>query len=377
MKKWKLITLLLIVGPVGSSFSLDSSPLIRGASFSTSNRASVEMSSKTEQATKTSLTTAMPIVASLYQDVQNEQGQPDLNEYVVRAVEKIYSERSKGGYHIGSAYTGDLTYGEQVVKATPKRSPEDVSPRRTMCVAAVGEVMIEAINLYVQDSGDPTPYLRLPASTWMRGTLLSFKPYLFMQTDSRGVFNYQLGKTPSTIKDERRVFALARGTGHAMSIFGIGVERDFNALKKGDFVNFNRSSGSGHAVVFLSYIGSDNKYTSTYNSEVIGFHYFSAQGKGKPDAGFGYRDAYFRTHSGPSAGGYPKDSAIRSQDRLYLNGGRLWTPSAWAVEHAQNKIQQLAAAAVPATKPRRAASINELLESEMAESSVNFSGEEG
>lgn len=301
------------------------------------------------------------------------------NDYIIQAVEIIYAARKRGGYDAGATYSQDLDYGNGKVQAQPKRAQTEPPPRRrTMCVAAAGEVMIEAINLYVAKTGDRSPYQLLPAGTWNEVSLLSFKPYLFLHDDVRRVYKYKPGETPrGRTKEGKLTISLSRGTGHAMSIFHIGEELPFSALRKGDFMNFNRNGGSGHAAIFISYIDKDNKYTSHYSPDVIGFQYFSAQGRKKPDAGFEYRDTYFsKTSPATTAGGHVRDSAIRSNNLLLLNGGRMWAPPKWNVALALDEIQKRVDAVTPKGIPRRAATINEILEAEMPPSAVDFSGEE-
>ncbi len=316
--------------------------------------------------------------------VRADETKASFNEYLLKSVDKIYNERKRGGYSLGAAYSQDLSYGPGLVLATPDRDADPPQARRrTMCVAAMAEIIIEAINLYAQENGDDAVYDSLPASTWNRSNLQSLKPYLFMQQDERDVFGYRAGDVPSakvkSKNDPNRletVYALSRGSGHALSLFGVGEELPFSKLKPGDFVNFNRTK-TGHAAMFVSYIDKDNRYTTTYSDSVIGFKYFSAQGKGKPDAGFEYRDAYFGAGRSPTAGAIVADTGVRkSQDLLVLNGGRMWAPPHWAVAKALTEIRRKISDRSGRPQNTRAAYVNQIVELDMPASFVDFSDEE-
>lgn len=140
-----------------------------------------------------------------------------------------------------------------------------------MCVAAVTEVLIEALNLYYRDTGDATPFQELPIRSWQRGSISDIRAHVFQYEGTR-----------------------CHGTAHALSQFGIGQELPFSELSPGDFLTMNRTGGSGHTAVFLGYLDRDFQELTDYSDAVAGFKYFSAQGKNSPDAGFAYRWAFFR-----------------------------------------------------------------------------------
>jgi len=297
---------------------------------------------------------------------------PGFNDHMIAAVEMLASSRAGGGYggprprDMSYAFTRNLSYpGSQSIPQSPATAARDAAyTHATMCVAAVAEVMIEAINDYeAKRKGKPgyvDPAARLPLSMMTRSSLTSLRPYLWIQSDENDVFRYSAGEVPRARSGGRIVSALSRGSAHAFSIFGMGEELPFGALRKGDVVNLNRTSGSGHAVIFWNYIGADNKPSSA-PAGAIGFTYFSAQGPklGSEGGGFAFRDAYFAAHSGASTG-HKKDPGVilrqdpaRRQPQLYLNTGRLWMPEHWrAVENAE-RIRQLVrsrTAGAPATR---------------------------
>jgi hypothetical protein len=221
----------------------------------------------------------------------------DFNAYVLKSIEHLHPLYAKGGYDLNQAFTHDIRYGTRgVVKAS--------APARTMCVAAVTEVILYAINKYAETTGDATVYDKIPLFAWTQGNMLSLRANIFM-----------FGGTGSL------------GTGHTLKDFRLGDELAFEQLKAGDFVNLNRTNGSGHAVVFLGFLTRDSTLLATHDASVVGFRYFSAQGGS--DNGFGYRNAFF-TGNCPTRSSLPTDCNImRSPNRALLNLGRMWEPARW------------------------------------------------
>lgn len=224
----------------------------------------------------------------------------DFNSYVLKAVEYLRQNHAGGGYDINKSYTHDLDYGGVgTIKAS--------APPATMCVAAIVEIITYALKIYARDTGDASVFQSIPLSTWTRGTPLSLKANIFMFADTG-----------------------SRGTGHTLAEFGLGQEMRFGDLQPGDFLNFNRTNKSGHAVVFLGYLRRDLSVSADATADVVGFRYFSAQGKGKADAGFAYRDAFFDGFC-PGSSSMPRDCGIiRSSNRVLLNAGRMWAPQRWS-----------------------------------------------
>jgi hypothetical protein len=186
-----------------------------------------------------------------------------------------------------------------------------------MCVAATAEIIIETLNLYYKSHPNGALFDQLPLSSWTSGKLTSARANIFMY-DGTG----------------------SRGTGYALEMLGIGKEKTFDKLNPYDFVNLNRLH-SGHSVTFITYLGKDYKELDRYiPDEVVGFKYFSAQGKGKPDAGFAYRYAYFGDYCPAYNAEKPRDcGVIKSISNLaLLDGGELWDPSEWQVEEAHNRL---------------------------------------
>lgn len=234
------------------------------------------------------------------------------NEYILKSVKYLYTNRKGGGYDISKAFSHDIAYGTGgQIKAS--------APPLTMCVAAVSEVIIYATKIYADEQRDTSVYDKVPITAWTRGTPLSLRANIF-------VFN----GTGS------------RGTGHTLARFGLGDEKRFRDLDPGDFINFNRTNRTGHAVVFLGYLRPDQTLTDQYSDEVVGFRYFSAQGRGRADAGFAYRNAFFG-NACPAAAtnncldaycpidkSVPRDCGIiRSDSRVLLNAGQMWAPAKW------------------------------------------------
>ncbi|ULO25080.1 hypothetical protein [Methylocystis sp. SB2] len=232
----------------------------------------------------------------------------DFNPYIIRAITEVMEKRSGGGYDINKAFTRNLSYNQDLIKAS--------APPATMCVAAVAETIIEAINLYAKDQDDQI-YSKLPVKAWTSGNISSLRANIFMY-DGAG----------------------SKGTGYAVERLGLGRQLPFEQLKKGDFINLNRTSGTGHAVIFLGYLDNMSKETDVYSDNVAGFKYFSAQGKGKPDAGLAYRYAYFSPFCPQPTPSAPRDcGVIRSKNGAILNGGRIHDPATWDYASAVAQIK--------------------------------------
>lgn len=279
----------------------------------------------------------------------------DYNTYVLDAV-NVVAQRAGGGYDAKCAFTQDLQYGPvDHVPTAPPLSGQPPGP--TMCVAAVGEVIIESLNLWHASTKDTTPFTALSVQRWTGGTRLAFRPYLFQYKE--------LG---------------CRGAGDAFTKFGIGIEVPFDALRPGDFITFNRMNGGGHSTVFLGYlVAGSAEPTTAYSEAVIGFKYFSAQGKGAA-GGVGFRNAYFEGHCPePSPVGVVRDCRIRREGRTLLNCGRLNAPTDWRVEAAIGDIQaalkKKAAAVAPETGRSVDRVLEELLEEELTPDPDRFTGQ--
>lgn len=255
---------------------------------------------------------------------------PDFNEFIVRAVREVVALRQGGGYDIRRAFTQDLSYGPSGTVPSSQPPIRVPGPNPTMCVAAVSEVIIEAINLYVAsgaENGLPAEksvYSMLPVRSWRSGNLRSIKSHIFMFQE-----------------------ADSQGTADALETFGIGKMRDFPSLKPGDFVNFNRTR-TGHAVVFMGFLNAARQEVP-FSKDVVGFRYFSAQGQGRPDGGMGYRNGWFAGKC-PSPRTSQDDCDIRAayevgadgsvrQNQSLLNCGRMYHPSVWRTAEAQEALR--------------------------------------
>lgn len=223
------------------------------------------------------------------------------NSEILKAVETVDAAWHARGYDINSYFTHDLTYGSDCcVKAN--HAP------LTMCVAAVSEIIIEALNAGYRETGDAKSFQKLPIKSWSRGSKLDIRAHIFMY-DGVG----------------------SHGTAHALETFKIGVRTRFSELQPGGFINFNRTNGSGHACVFLGFINNHGDVLPKHDASVVGYKYYSAQGKGLPDAGFGYRWAFFDGHCpDPMSGGRRRDCGIifSDQSKLFCCG-HILHPDAW------------------------------------------------
>jgi hypothetical protein len=235
----------------------------------------------------------------------------DFNQYILEAVTELHDKYGGRGYSPGTAYTHDLDYAQpREIKAGP------YAPA-TMCVGAVSEILIVALSIYARDTGDTSVFFRLPATTWITGNQKNLRPYIFMY---EGVES--------------------NGTADALAQFGLGEHRPFPALVPGDFINFNRENGSGHAVVFLGFLNASGETLRAYDpAKVVGFTYFSAQGKNSADAGLGYRYAFFGTCPAWHVREKRRDcNIIPSNDPRVLNTGYMLHPKHWTTQTAKLRL---------------------------------------
>jgi len=223
--------------------------------------------------------------------------------YMVQATEWLHERYALLGY--GSAVlTHDIEYGTYGV--IEKTDPNG----KTMCVAAVMEIILTAMQLYEADTGDSTIWDYLPMRSFQYLGSGDLKAHLWV--------NY--GDID------------AGGSADALRHFGMGMNTPFEHLVPGSVININRTTGTGHAVVFLAFLDIDGTEYEVYPAEVevIGFKYYSAQGGGDPGAGgLDYRWAIFDDFGCPSMPG-PRDcSIIWSEGQYLFNRGVIYHPSQW------------------------------------------------
>jgi hypothetical protein len=243
------------------------------------------------------------------------------NAYILKAIEQIYAEYPHKGYDITKAYTHEIPYGDGKIKPS--------KPPLTMCVAAVAEVIITAINIYSAETGDKSPYEYLKADGWNRMRPTDIRSHIWVdpKLDSYG-------------------------TADALVTFGIGKRVKFSELTPGSFINLNRNipgrKPSGHAVIFLGYIDDHGNVLDNYSNAVVGFRYFSSQGKGE-EGGFGYRYGFFMKSGStmfcPDLGADKKhDCGITfSQSQKLLNTGYLFNPSNWNKSQRDQNLSEVVA----------------------------------
>ena len=180
---------------------------------------------------------------------------------------------------------------------------------KTMCVAAVMEVILTAMQLYEDDTGD--------ASVW------DFLPWRSFRYLAAGDIRAHLWVNYGDID--------SAGSADAGRHFGMGMTVPFERLVPGSFININRTTGSGHAVVFLAFLDIDGTEYATYPTgvEVVGFKYFSSQGSSEVGVGgFDYRWAIFSDFGCPAMPG-PRDCNVIFGDQYYMNSGVMYHPSHW------------------------------------------------
>ena len=240
-------------------------------------------------------------------------GAHTFNDYILKAVDHLEANWARRGYG-SSAYTHDLPYGTSVVQKGP------LAPL-TMCVAAVAETILVAMDIYAKETGDTSVWDHLPARSWASQTDTNIKGHIWVKSSIN-----------------------AGGTSDALTVFGMGMTVPFEELVPGSFVNLNRTGGTGHAVVFLSFLDTNCNEYSHYRSDVVGFKYYSSQGTAT-NGGFDYRYAVFdgKTVNNCPANARRDTTVIRTDRQNYLNTGIMYHPSAWLKTSLASSIPSLTA----------------------------------
>ena len=224
------------------------------------------------------------------------------NEYILKAVEYLKKNYGLKGYNISAVLTHDIAYGDKgTIKAT--------KPPQTMCVAAAMETILTALNIYSEETGDRSVFDYLPKSSYERLGAGDIKGHIWV--------NHSFDSW---------------GTADALIHFGMGTRVKFDQLKPGSFVNINRTTKTGHAVVFIKYLNANGKEQTAYTKDVIGFKYFSSQGGSEAGkGGFDYRYAIFSKYGCPTINsGVKRDcNVIYSENQNYLNTGMMLSPKYW------------------------------------------------
>jgi len=220
------------------------------------------------------------------------------NKYLLKAVIDLYSKYGKKGYDIHAALTHNIPFYDQGdVKA--------LKPPYTMCVAAQLEIILTAYDIYARETGDYSVYTYLPKTSYERLGPEDLRGHIWVNHE----FN-------------------SYGTADALRNFGMGEIKTFDSLMPGAFVNINRTNGTGHAVLFIGYIDKKGMLQESFDSNTIGFRYFSSQGT-KDSGGLDYRNAIFSQYGCPEMDFKRDCNVIYSKDQRYLNTGMMFNPKHW------------------------------------------------
>ena len=225
------------------------------------------------------------------------------NSYILKAIDYIEANWARRGYK-SAAFTHDLPYGGKGT-VTASNAPY------TMCVAAATEVLLTAMDIYASETGDNTVFDFLPVSSWKSLNVANLRAHIWC--------NHEIN---------------TYGSADALRHFGMGQTVPFSKLTPGSFINLNRTSGTGHAVIFLSFIDINGNDLPTYSSSVAGFRYYSSQGNAT-SGGFDYRCAIFSEHGSPTLGNdcanIKRDTGVLNyqNNQKYLNTGIAYAPSKW------------------------------------------------
>lgn len=222
------------------------------------------------------------------------------NAYVLKAIDYLRDNYGLLGYDISSILTHDIeyhTYGTIPARNAPL----------TMCVAAQMEIILTAFDIYARETGDYSVYDYLPKRSFEGLRITDIKGHIWVNHEFKSY-----------------------GTADALINFGMGERKLFSELVPGDFVNINRTTRTGHAVAFIGYISKTGKMLKEYGPDVVGFKYFSSQGRKEAGkGGFDYRYAVFSQHGCPSMPYLRDCNVIYSERQDYLNTGRMLAPAYW------------------------------------------------
>ena len=224
----------------------------------------------------------------------------NFNSYILKAVDYLTKNWGLLGYDITKQITHPLNYSAQGLL-------QPTGNGLTMCVSGVLETIITAFELYSNEAGHKKVYDFLPFDSWNTLRSTNIKAHIWVNSKLNSY-----------------------GTADAMTKFGMGERVKFNDLEPGSFINLNRTTGSGHSVIFLSFIDIKGKDLAQFSDKVAGFRYFGAQGKRvKGKGGFGYRHAFFSKSGCPNVP-YQRDcNVIFSSSQKLLNTGTMWEPANW------------------------------------------------
>jgi len=230
------------------------------------------------------------------------------DDYVLAAVDYLSAEYRLLGYD-SAVLTHDIPYGSYGVI-------ESTGGGKTMCVAAVMEVILTAMNLWAEDRSDESVFDFLPIGSWKTLASTSIKAHIWVNSSLD-----------------------AYGTADALRHFGMGDNAGFEDLRPGGFVNVNRTNGTGHAVVFLSFIDIEGNESATWHPGVVGFKYFSSQGGLDVGAGgLDFRYAIFEEFGAPAMP-YKRDTGIiYSTSQHLLNTGFMYAPPKWVLPPSSAKL---------------------------------------
>jgi len=239
----------------------------------------------------------------------------DYNQKVMDTVDWIAKNKAGLGYDKVARYTEDLNYGDYVFRST--------GGTKTMCVAAVFEILIRTLADAKTKNGDLVAKKLLVGKVLSGSKALNVAPY---------VFQYE-----SAVKFPEYDRKYSAGIGDAFVLFGIGRYVTFESAKPGDFVYLNRVSGNGHATVFISFLDEAGKPAGT-SKNAIGFRYFSAQEGGTH--GMGYRDAVFGKCRALKTEYVQDCNVIKSESRRMFSVSRLYDPDYWFTSYSAIRIER-------------------------------------
>jgi len=214
----------------------------------------------------------------------------NFSDHIVEMKDLLMGEDKGLGYrNSGSGHhTRDLYYDDSQVFTM---SPEN---RTTHCVGVTYQIFFMALSHYYETTSD--------ASVWN--------------------MPLSLVKSWYPIKDCWYVNSGCKGARDVLSKYGLGENvEDISALQPGDLVNYDRTSGSGHSVIFLYFLDKNGRGQLQYDEGVEGFRYVSSQGSTN---GIDEKNAFFSGTCPPDVKN--KDCGIMKSSMIM---GRTFAPESF------------------------------------------------
>ncbi len=185
----------------------------------------------------------------------------DLNDYVLKAIStyqgKSYPYLLNTDYANYNGVTADIHYQDKLLLRAHQSGN-----RASHCVGITFEVFFRAMQARNAEVG-------LSQDGFNRMTFSKLQDFMLLWYAAQG---------PKETSNPA----------YAIVKYGLGRQiDDWEAAKAGDFIDFSRTNGTGHSVVFINWLRRDG--------DIVGLRYWSSQAS---TGGIAYKEEYFSNHTG-------------------------------------------------------------------------------